>query len=229
MTRPSSPPAIPLPLLRLLSASLPVGAFAYSRGLEHAVAAEWVRDAEGLKDWVFGVLEHSFTTLDGALFLRLMAALKVADMQAFKRADDWLSAARESRELQQEDQRTAESLLVLLKDLGVALVAEAGLDPVCRSYPAAYAIAASDLEVPAEPALAGLMWALCDVQIASAIRLGCIGQTEGQRILSAAPGVITHCVDKASRLPDSEIGNVSLLMAIGSARHEVQNSRLFRS
>ena len=36
--------AIPLHLLRLVSPSLPVGAFSYSRGLEYAAEAGWVTD-----------------------------------------------------------------------------------------------------------------------------------------------------------------------------------------
>lgn len=219
---------IPLPLLRLLSASLPVGAFAYSRGLEHAVAAGWVANADQIRDWVFGVLEHSYATLDGALFLRLMAALKDDDTAAFARADSWLSAARESQELQHEDQRTAEALLSLLIDLDVDL-AKGPLNAHCQSYPAVYALAAHDLQVQPEAALAGLMWAMCDAQIAAAIRLGCIGQIDGQRILSAAPEVISDCVTIASALDESEIGNVSVMLAIGSAQHEMQPSRLFRS
>lgn len=219
---------IPLPLLRLLSASLPVGAFAYSRGLEHAVAAGWVGTADTVRSWVFGVLERSYATLDGALFLRLMAALKDEDNAAFARADSWLSAARESQELQQEDQRTAEALLTLLIDLDVDL-AKGPLSAHCRSYPAAYALAAHDLQVQPEAALSGLMWAMCDAQIAAAIRLGCIGQVDGQRILSAAPEVISDCVAIAAALDETEIGNVSVMLAIGSAQHEVQPSRLFRS
>lgn len=117
MTEPTIATQIPLPLLRLLSASLPVGAFAYSRGLEHAVAAGWVNTRQEVQDWVFGVMEQSYATLDGALFLRMMDALKTGDERAFLRLDSWLSAARESREVQQEDRRTAEALMSLLVDL----------------------------------------------------------------------------------------------------------------
>lgn len=228
MTEPTITTQIPLPLLRLLSASLPVGAFAYSRGLEHAVAAGWVNTRQEVQDWVFGVMEQSYATLDGALFLRMMDALKTGDERAFLRLDAWLSAARESREVQQEDRRTAEALMSLLVDLDTPQV-RGDLKAHCRSYPGVYALAAFDLEVDPQPALAGLIWALCDAQIAAAIRLGCIGQVDGQRILAAAPDVISRCVALADGLEESEIGNVSVMMAIGSAQHEVQESRLFRS
>lgn len=221
---PAAQIALPLPLLRLVSASLPVGGFAYSRGLEPAVAAGRVGNAEAVREWVFGVLRHSYAALDGALFLRMMAALEASDATGFRRLDDWASAARESRELQEEDRRTAEALLSLL----VALTPEAPPLP-CESYPAAFAQAAHGLHIAPEAALAGLMWAVCDAQIAAAIRLGVIGQVDGQRILSDAPKVIAACVDRARTLDESEIGNVSVMLAIGSAHHELQRSRLFRS
>lgn len=220
-------PAIPLPLLRLLSASLPVGAYAYSRGLEHAVSAGWVPDAQSVQAWIFGTLEQSYAPLDGALFLRMMAALDAGDDAGFRSADDWLAAARESGELQQEDRRTAEALLTLLRDLDATVAIKSGRE--CRSYPAAFALAAHALDVTAEPALAGLLWAVCDAQVAAAIRLGCIGQTDGQRILAAAPPRISEWVATAAALEDGDIGNVSVLLAIGSAQHETQASRLFRS
>jgi urease accessory protein len=220
-----------LPLVRLLSASLPVGAFAYSRGLETAVEAGWVTEARSVEAWVFGVLEQSFTTLDGALFLRMMAALEADDVAGFQQADDWLAAGRESREFQLEDLRTAEALLRLLADLDTPAAARFGAG--CRTFPGAFAIAAHnlapDVAPDAEAALAALMWGFCDAQVAAAIRLGAIGQTDGQRLLCAAPAVIGRCVARAAALGDDEIGNVSVLLAIGSAMHETQASRLFRS
>ena len=227
MTSPKPAAALPLPLLRLISASLPVGAFAYSRGLESAVDEGWVTDAASARAWIFGILEHSYSTLDGAIFLRMMTALGARDSAGFASHDAWLAAARESREVQQEDRRTAEALLTLLADLDVPGARSPG--DRCRTFPGAYAIAAHDLDVGAEAALTGLMWALCDAQVAAAIRLGCIGQTDGQRILADAPGVIAGCVATAGALEDDAIGNVSVLLAIASARHEVQESRLFRS
>lgn len=219
--------AIPLGLLRLVSSLLPVGAFAYSRGLEHAVRARWVTDAEGMRDWLFGTLDQSFSSLDGAYFLRMMAALRRGDWGAFQDLDAALSAARESRELLLEDRRMAEALVELLRALEVpsALALDAG----CRSFTAAFALAADDQGAAPLAALSGLMWSLCEAQVAAAIRLGLIGQSEGQKILVDAPEAIAASAHKAQRTPDDEIGNVSFMLAVGSALHETQYSRLFRS
>lgn len=217
-------PAIPLPLLRLLSASLPVGAFAYSRGLEHAVHKGWVVDESGLRDWVFGTLQETVTPLDGAIFLRMIGALEAGAPDRFAALGDRLAAGRESRELQREDRRMAEALVTLLRDMGTGAPV-----PDCTTFPGAFAFAAHGLCVNAEAALAALLWGFCDAQVAAAIRLGVIGQTAGQRLLAEAPARIGDCVRIAAGLEEDQIGNLSVLLAIGSALHETQESRLFRS
>ncbi len=216
-----------LHLFRLVSPSLPVGAFSYSRGLESAIDRGWVRDERSAQDWILGILENSYATLDGALFLRLMGALAACDREAFLRGDDWLQAARESRELQLEDRRMGAALLRLLRDLDVpaaANYAERNL-----SYPAAFALAAHHWGVAPGQALRGLMWSTVEGQVSAAMRLVPLGQTSGQRILVNAVAVIERSAVLAERLGDDEIGNVAAGLAMASAWHEVQYSRLFRS
>jgi len=219
--------AIPLRLVRLISSTLPVGAFAYSRGLEYAAEAGWVKDEAGLRSWLFGTLEHSYAPLDGAVFLRIMDALKNGDATGFARYDDLLLAARESAELALEDTRMAQSLLDLRAELRTSNAAMR--DHLCKTFPAAFALAVHDMDVAAVPGLHGLMWATCEAQVAAAIRLGLIGQSGGQRILADAPEVIAICARVSQETPDDGIGNLSFMAAMSSALHETQYSRLFRS
>jgi urease accessory protein len=221
------PGALPLQLLRLVSPSLPVGAFSYSRGLEWAVHSGVVQDEAGVRDWVFGTLEHSYAVLDGALFWRMIHALKQDDSERFLALDDWLAAGRESRELALEDRRMGEALLHLLRDLDVPLTRR---DPGrAVTYPAMFAIAAHHWRVAPADALKGLMWSMVEAQVAAAIRLGTLGHTAGQRILIAAVEVIERAAENAATLRDDDIGNVAPGMAMASAWHETQYSRLFRS
>jgi urease accessory protein len=219
--------AIPLHLLRLVSPSLPVGAFSYSRGLEFAAEAGWVRDEATARDWILGTLEQSYAPLDGALFWRMMAALSSGDGDGFRRFDGWLAAARESRELQLEDRRMGEALLRLLCDLEVPGALRAGGQLL--TYPAAFAIAADHWRVPATAALKGLMWTIVEGQVLAATRLVRLGHTTGQRILIDAVPVVERSATLARTIEDDSIGNVSVGMAMASAWHETQYSRLFRS
>jgi urease accessory protein len=218
---------ISLHLLRLVSPSLPVGAFSYSRGLEWAAEAGWVRDEATARDWIYGTLEASFARFDGPLFWRMMAALSARDDPRFLSLDAWLAAGRESREFQLEDRRMGEALLTLLAGLGVP-AARSGLGRI-TTYPAAFAIAANHWQISHAAALKGLMWTIVEGQVAAALRLVRFGHTAGQRILIQAVPAIERGVATARNLDDHEIGNVSIAMAMASAWHETQYSRLFRS
>jgi urease accessory protein len=219
--------AMPLHLLRLVSLGFPVGAFSYSRGLEWAVHSGIVSDESGVRDWVLGTLEYSYAALDGALFWRMAHTLKQDDCERFLALDALLAAGRESRELALEDRRMGETLLRLLRDLEVPL---AQRDPGrAVTYPAMFAIAAHHWRIMPADALEGLMWSVVEAQVAAAIRLVPLGHTAGQRILIAAVPVIERAAARAASFSDDEIGNVAPTMAMASAWHETQYSRLFRS
>jgi urease accessory protein len=221
------PGSFPLHLMRLASPSLPAGAFAYSRGLEWAVHSGTVSDESGARDWILGTLEHSYAMLDGALFWRMIHALIQGDEEGFLAYDAWLAAGRESCELALEDKRTGEALLRLLMDLEVPLArGDAGR---AVTYPAIFAIAILHWQIAPADALKGLMWSVVEGQVAAAIRLVPLGHTAGQRVLIAAVPVIERAAGNAASLPDSEIGSVAPVMAMASAWHETQYSRLFRS
>lgn len=219
--------ALPLHLLRLISPSQPVGSFSYSRGLEPAVHAGVVHDEGTASCWILGVLEHSYALLDGALFWRMAHALEQDDGAAFRSANAWLAAGRESRELELEDRRMSESLLRLLIDLGVKRASDAA--NVRLTYPASFALACAHWDVAPPTALRGLMWSVVEAQVAAAMRLVPLGHTSGQRILIASMPVIERAAGRAMTVSDDDIGNVSPALAMMSAWHETQYSRLFRS
>src|SRR5688572_13824861 len=62
-------------LMRLVSPALPIGGFAYSRGLEHAVTRGWVHDEASAERWIVGLLQCSLCNLDGPLLVRIERAL----------------------------------------------------------------------------------------------------------------------------------------------------------
>ncbi|AOF94325.1 urease accessory UreF family protein [Sinorhizobium sp. RAC02] len=227
MTSERTPGSLPIQLLRLVSPSQPVGAFSYSRSLEWAVHDGIVRDEATASGWIFGLIEHSYAVCDAALFWRMMLALDAGDRAAFLRANAWLSAARESREIELEDKQMGESLLRLLQDLDAA---SARSFAECRlSYPAAFALAATHWNIAAADALRGLLWSTIEGQVSAAIRLVPLGHIAGQRLLIAAGDVIERAALRAESIEDDDIGNAAPAMAMASAWHETQYSRLFRS
>lgn len=217
----------PLHLFRLASPNLPVGGFSYSRGLESAIDHGWVNDESSAQEWILGVLEHIYAALDGPLFVRMMAALAAGDRDAFLRADNWLKASRESAELELEDLRMGMALQRLLRDLSVPIAADYSDRDL--SYPAAFALAAHHWTIPAPQALQALMWSALEGQVTAAMRLVPLGQTSGQRMMINSVDVIARSAARAMHVTDDEIGNTAPALAMASAWHEVQYSRLFRS
>ena len=216
---------IQLGLLRLVSPALPVGAFAYSRGLEGAVAAGIVSDEAGAGDWIVGMLEHVLCPLDGALLIRLHAAWQQGDLERVRALSQQLRAFRESQELLLEDEQMGNALARMLRGVGIA-----GGDGIERAgYTCMFALASVRWGIAPRDALTGLFWAFCEGQVGAALRLLPIGQSAGQRILERALPVIERCVPRALALDDDEIGSYAPGLARYSALHETQYSRLFRS
>ena len=86
--------------LHLFSPSLPIGAFAFSQGLEAAIESRRVHDAESLRWWCVGVMRFSLTTLDCHYAVR---AYRADSESVFREVNAELLASRETRELLQED------------------------------------------------------------------------------------------------------------------------------
>lgn len=216
---------VQLGLLRLVSPALPVGAFAYSRGLEGAVADGLVHDEASLGDWITGVLEHVLCPLEGGMLVRLHAAWQRDDLDAVRSWTLQLKAFRESQELLLEDEQMGSALARMLRGVGIT-----DADRLERpGYTCMFALASVRWGIAPRDALAGLFWAFCEGQVGAALRLLPIGQSTGQRVLERALPVIERCVPRALALGDDELGSYAPGLARCSARHEQQYSRLFRS
>ena len=108
-----------LRLLQIVSPALPTGAFAYSQGLEQAVAERWVTDETEARMWLLGLLRWSFATLDMPVLARLMAAWRDDDALGIARWSRWLLACRPTRELRAEDRQLGGALARMLEGLGI--------------------------------------------------------------------------------------------------------------
>lgn len=216
-----------LHLLQLASPTLPIGAYAYSQGLEHAIDQQWLTDAQSTQDWIHGVMEHSLSRVDLPIFVRLYSAVDKQNMNKFEYWNQYLLASRESSELQNEDMHLGNALLQLLSDLDIAEATN--LIDQSYTHAAAFALASVHWNIRLQEALPAFLWTWLDNQVSSAIKLVPLGQTAGQRILVRCMESIPRIVQQSTEISDDEIGFSSTALAIGSAHHEQQYSRLFRS
>lgn len=217
-----------LRLMQLVSPALPIGGFTYSQGLEYAVEAGWVRDTASLHDWLLGLADDAIACLEMPLLLRLYRACEARDPEMLEYWSRYLLAARETRELRLEEQQRARALTRLLIDLQVPH-AEAWQEQlvVCQSAP--FALAAVAWGIPLEDAALGLAWSWLENQVAAAIKLVPLGQTDGQRVQLALAEALPAAVRRGLSLEDDDIGASAPMQAMASSRHETQYTRLFRS
>lgn len=217
-----------LRLLQLVSPALPIGAYAYSQGLEWAVEAGWVHDTERLAAWLRDQLEHGLARVDLPVLHRLLVAVSSGDEAALARWSTWLLASRETRELRADDVDRGRALVRLLRELGVSgahAFESRGAVPLAL----AWALAATAWDIPAPSALRAYAWGWLENQVIAGVKLVPLGQVAGQRLLLELAPVIPPLCAAAARYDDDELGGTLPLLAIASARHETQYTRLFRS
>lgn len=217
-----------LRLLQLSSSLFPIGAFAYSQGLENAVERQWVADEASLVAWLCGLGEHAFGRLDLPLLERAHAALRDGDTRAALLIGERLLANRESRELFEQEQHLGNAFAAVLVNLGVPH-AKAVSGGRGTSYLVSYALGAVHFGIGPDLAAFGYAYAWSEQQSSAAARLVPLGHMATQRVVSALLLAIPSWIERASQLADHEIGGLAPALAMGSAWHETQYTRLFRS
>lgn len=220
-----------LPLLIWFSPGFPVGAFAYSHGLEWAVEAADIVDARSLEAWLTDLVEYGAPRSDAFLFSAAFRSAAAADWPALLETNALAVALCPSAERRLET--TAQ---------GAAFVAAAraawDCEPLRRlsqapderiAYPIAVAAAASGHGLPLGASLEAFALAQFANLVSAALRLGPIGQTDGQRILAALLPFIRALARAAHGATLADLGGAAFRSDIAAMRHESQYSRLFRS
>lgn len=212
-----------LHLLHLSSPALPVGAYAYSQGLEYAIEAGWVADGR-LRRWLSDGLRLGVARTDLPVLRRVHAA--VDDREALDTWNDLLLASRETRELLLEDRQIGAALWRLLGQLDGAPLPCLSQQP---GYAVAFAVACARWAVPVADAMAGYCYSWLENSVTAATKLVPLGQTAAQRLLlELLEGVADACA-VAANTEDHAIGLSLPGLALASCRHEHQHTRLFRS
>ncbi len=233
---PDAPSAIlqTLILQTWLSPAFPVGAFAYSHGLEWAVEDGTVRDLASLVAWLDGVVRHGAGRSDMILLAHAWRAVEAGDEEGLVRVAELAAASQPTRERRLESLAQGEAFLKAVRQTWpgeavervVATLADAGLQ---AALPVAVGTisAAHGLALPAT--IASALIAFVANLSSAAVRLVPLGQTDGQRAVAALMPVVVTVAAEVETATLDDIGGASLRADIASARHETQYTRLFRS
>ena len=215
-------------LMQLVSPALPIGAYAYSQGLEYAVSSGWVRDEKSAFEWISGISGAGLSILDLPVLIRLYGGWQSGDHTVVEDWSRFLLANRESGELVIEDNQVGRALARLLSDIDIQEAL-----PWINHSPATlatlFSLAAVYWAIPVLDAVRGYVWMWSENQVIAAVRLVPLGQSAGQRILSKMILPMLEGVDRAFSIQDDEIGRSLPAWGLASIFHETQYTRLFRS
>ncbi|WP_199271637.1 urease accessory protein UreF [Paraglaciecola sp. L3A3] len=218
-------------LLQLCSANLPVGGFSFSQGLEYAVEKQWINNAASTQSWIELNLSVAIAQTDLAIIKRLYAALIENDTQQFSYWNEYILASRESYELHMADLAMGKALVRLLSLLDNLDLAEVEALLVIKelSFVSVFAIAAYAFKLDLISAQSGFCWTYIDNQVAAATKLVPLGQTQAQNLLYELSAKVDAVVIQANQVADDDISASLPHLAMASAWHEDQYTRLFRS
>jgi len=233
-----APAALPAPallqLMWLASPALPVGGFSYSEGLESAVDEGHVHDEASAARWLQDQLHLGLQRADLPLLASATKAWQRGDLVRITALNDWALHTRETREMRQQAEQMGRSLTDWLRQRrpgDARLPHLAALQPA-PTWPVAFALAAATTGAPLREALLAFGFGWAENMVGAAVKTVPLGQSAGQRLLGALaealPAVVDAAIHTASQ-GDTARQNLAPMLAILSARHEAQYSRLFRS
>jgi urease accessory protein len=210
-------------LLSWMSPAFPVGAFAWSAGLETAIADTAVSDSASMQNWLQGNLRHGSLRTDAVLVAHAHRAYEKTALQEL--ADLCLALAPAA-------ERASE-----LTTVGGSFVRAAAAWPLPEApdlpdpcpYPVAIGALARAHGIDLDAAILGFLTAAVQSQVSVAVRLVPIGQTDGLRVVAALEPLVREVAAMAATATLEEIGGIAYATDIAQMRHETKETRLFRS
>lgn len=205
-----------LTLTQWMSPAFPVGAFAFSHGLETAVRDGAIECADDLETWLRDLLEHG----SGYSDIVLLAAAYLAD--DISEVQKTALAFQPSQERLEETTQLGASFCRTVRDVW-------GLDLPDLAYPVAVGRAAALRGIALTDTATLFAHAFVANLVSAAIRLVPLGQTEGQAVLAQLQADCSTLSAKAPSLTLEDLASAAFLSDIQSMRHETLSPRIFQS
>lgn len=244
-------------LLAWLSPGFPIGSFSYSHGLETAVAAAAVSDRMSLQAWIGAVVAQGNGRVDADILRDAHGASMADDIEALRAVNRRGLAYRATAELALETAAQGRAFLAACRAawpdpfldrwaascairprpnpspragegrVGADTPQPATGEGIC--HPAAVGAAMAGAGISLGEALVGYLQAMAANLMSAGLRLGIVGQTDGQRILAALEPVVIEAAAAAVIRDPAEFGAAAFAVDLASMAHETQYTRLFRS
>jgi len=201
-----------LTLTQWLSPSFPLGAFAYSHGLEQVIVDGAVTDADNLTVWLADILRHGAGFTDAVLLCRALAG-----------EDQTETAVALAGSAERLEETTAQGRAF------ADTVAALGVSVTPAPLPVAVGHAARSLDLAPKTVAALYLHGFASNLVSCAVRFVPLGQSEGQGALTALHPVIEEVAARAATASLDDIGQSVILADMAAMRHEVLQPRIFRT
>lgn len=218
-------------LMAWLSPAYPVGAFSYSHGLEYAVEAGLVRDAETSLDWLADLIRLGGGWNDGVFLVCAHRAVTQGDRAALREVAELAAACAPSAELALE---TGAQGAAFIRTTRMAWACdrfdwliEEWPGPYC--YPVAVGAAAAAHDLALTWTLPAYLQAFAANLVSAAVRLVPLGQSDGQIVTAALEPVVLLAASELREATPDDVGTATVMSDLCSMYHETQYTRLFRS
>ena len=219
-----------LPLFAWLSPTFPIGSFAYSHGLEYVVLHGDIHDANTLRSWLSDLLAHGAIRTDLILASVVARSVLAQDIEELVRASELALALSPTRERHLEITQQGRSFLNMVRAAWPSVMLDRLFNASDEiAYPVAFGGAVGAHRLALGPSLSAYALQFASNLVSAVVRLGTVGQTDGQKVIASLAQPAWRAAAFARRGKLDDLGAATFRLDIASLRHETQYSRLFRS
>lgn len=205
-----------LALAQMLSPAFPVGAYAYSQGLEQAMVDAEVHDAASLIGWVTSVLRHGSGRMDAIFLAETRRGGDVFALDALALA--YAPCAERAAEMRDQGAAFAQ-----------VLAAIRGAEQPALSYAVGFGHATRKMRLSTVEILTLWLQATAAQLISAAVRFVPLGGGEGQVVLARLAPVIAEMAETCADLGTQDLASACFGADMAMMRHETLAVRIFRT
>jgi urease accessory protein len=212
-------------VLQLADSAFPTGGFAHSAGLEAALQAGELVSVERFSTELVDQLAHGSLPIIAAVHDE---PARLAELDAFTRATLWSHVASRASRTQ------GRALLDVAArsfrhDTLVEARARLSRNELDGHLAPTYGFVTRALGVPRDEALATFLHLGLRAVLSAAVRLGCIGPSEGQALHHRLHPALDAALARARTLRVEDVAQTAPLVELVQATHDRLYSRLFQS
>jgi len=215
--------------LQITDSFFPVGAFAYSDGLETASTAGLIRDAASLGGWLDHFLENVFVPCEGLALVKCMLALKAGDLKQIITIDEELTAIRPAGAVRAASAAVGRRLL----SVHASICKDERFSELVRALPhanaaTAYAVVFRERGVEERDAMLAFGYNRLTGIVSTGLRLISMGQQQAQMLLTRSIQRLPDASERILQMTSEPLRSFGPMLDIQQMNHQYVYSRLFR-